>query len=149
MASMTNRMPKVLCIDDDPEISKIIKIRLECYGIDVLRSFNGMQGYWTALDMTPDVIITDMVMPDGEGNYIVGRFRSNGITANVPIIVLSGQVNPALKRLMFGLGASAYLTKPLVVEELIRELRKHIAFSAASQRCKVSGPSVTEEVGCH
>jgi DNA-binding response OmpR family regulator len=120
--------PKVLCIDDDPEISRIIKLRLEGYGIAVFRAFNGMQGYWTGLDFRPDVIITDLAMPEGEGNYVMSRFRSHPLTADVPIIILTGQTNPAIKRTMFNLGASAYLVKPLIFEELIGALRTHIQF---------------------
>jgi DNA-binding response OmpR family regulator len=120
------KSPRVLCIDDEPDISRIIKIRLEQYGVDVRRAFNGMQGYWLAIDMRPDVIVTDMVMPDGEGTYVMGRLKSHPLTQEIPVIVLSGQDNPALKRQMLSLGASAYLIKPLVVDELIRELRTHI-----------------------
>ena len=122
----TSYRPKILCIDDDPDISKILKLRLEPYGVDVLRAFNGMQGYWTAMDMHPDVIITDMSMPDGEGNYIVGRLKSRSATDRVPVIVLTGQSNPASRRLMLSIGADAYLMKPINLPELLAELSKHI-----------------------
>ena len=45
------RRPKLLYIDDDPDVSKAMKIRLERYGIDVIRAFNGMQGFWTGIDV--------------------------------------------------------------------------------------------------
>jgi len=122
----TSHRPKILCIDDDPEISKILKLRLEPYGVDVLRAFNGMQGYWTAMDMKPDVIITDMSMPDGEGNYIMGRLKTRAATENVPVIVLTGQSNPSVRRLMLSIGAAAYLMKPLNLPELLSELSRHI-----------------------
>lgn len=117
------RRPKVLCIDDDPDVSKALKIRLEAEGMDVVRAFDGMQGFWMALDTRPDVIICDMVMPDGEGNYLLSRFRAHTITKNVPIIILTGQTNPALKRQMLSLGVTAYLMKPLMFSELLCELR--------------------------
>jgi DNA-binding response OmpR family regulator len=117
------RPPKVLCIDDDPDISKAIKLRLETHGIDVLRAFDGMPGFWTALDTRPDVIICDMVMPNGDGNHLFRRFQSHTLTKDVPIIILTAQTNPALRRLMLSLGVAAYLTKPIVFDELLRELR--------------------------
>jgi len=120
--------PRVLCIDDDAEISKAIKLRLDAYGIDVFRAFNGMQGYRMALDCEPDVIVTDLLMPNGEGNYVFGRFNSHPLTKDVPVIILTGQTNPALKRQMLSLGASAYMPKPLVFEDLLKELRQHIDF---------------------
>ncbi len=118
--------PKVLTIDDDPDFSKVIKMRLEPLGIEVHRAFSGMQGYWTALDVKPDVIITDMNMPDGEGNYIVGRLKSHPLTQNIPIIVLTGQDNLGLKRMVLGLDVAGYLTKPLNLEQLIDNLREHV-----------------------
>ena len=121
------RRPKLLYIDDDPDVSKAMKIRLERYGIDVIRAFNGMQGFWTGIDVHPDVIITDMSMPDGEGNYIYGRFQQNPTTKNIPVIVVSGRTNAGLKREMMSLGVTAYFEKPIVFEELLAELRHHIA----------------------
>jgi len=118
------RKLKVLCIDDDPEITKAIKLRLEPHGVEVVRAFDGMQGYWTALDTRPDVIICDMIMPDGEGNYLFARFRSHSLTKDVPIIILTGAANPALKRQMLSVGVDAYLAKPLVFDELLSELRR-------------------------
>jgi DNA-binding response OmpR family regulator len=117
----------VLCIDDDADVSKALKIRLAAYNIEVLRTFNGMHGYWTAIGDRPDAIICDMCMPEGEGNYIFSRLKSHPLTQNVPVIVLTGQRNPAMKRMMLSLGVSAYLFKPLDFDELLRELRAQLA----------------------
>lgn len=135
------RRPKVLCIDDDPEITQVIKIRLECYGVSVLRAFSGMQGFWTALDCRPQVIICDMNMPDGEGNYVNGRLKAHPITKDIPVIILTGQANPGLKRQMFCSGVSAYLPKPLVFEDLLGELRKHLDLSRHPISTQTSGPA--------
>jgi two-component system, OmpR family, response regulator RpaA len=121
--AMPLKRPKILCIDDDPRISDALGLRLERYGIDVIAAFQGMQGFWTALDARPDAVICDLVMPGGEGNYIVSRFKSHALTKDVPVMVLTGHRNPAVKRQMLSLGVSAYLTKPLVLDELLRELR--------------------------
>ena len=116
----------MLCIDDDPHVSQAIMMRLRPLGVDVIRAFDGMQGFWTGLDTRPDVIITDMRMPDGEGNYIFNRFQSHPLTKDVPVIVLTGETNPAVKRTMLSLGAAAYFTKPWNFEELRQELERHI-----------------------
>jgi DNA-binding response OmpR family regulator len=120
------RRPRILCIDDDPDISKILKLRLEPYGVDVLRAFNGMQGYWTALDMRPDLVILDMVMPDGGGNYIMGRLRSHPLTAKVPVLMLTGVNTPGVRRQMFSLGVDGFLTKPLDFDALIDHLSQYM-----------------------
>ncbi len=132
-ATETERQPRVLAIDDDPDISRALALRLRPYGIDVFRSFSGMQGYWMGLDSKPDVILTDLSMPDGEGNYIYSRFRGHPLTEKTPVIVLTGQDNPALKRQMLSMGVSAYLTKPINWAELLEELRRHIDFAQEPQ----------------
>ncbi|MBN1910655.1 MAG: response regulator [Pirellulales bacterium] len=118
--------PKVLCIDDDPDVSRSLATRLRPYGVDVLRAFSGMQGYWMGLDAQPDVIITDLKMPDGEGNYIFTRFKSHPLTKDTPVIVLTGYANPGHKREMLSSGVANYFTKPWDFNELLAELRHHI-----------------------
>ncbi len=117
---------RVLVIDDDPDISRALAMRLKPYGIEVLQALSGLQGYWTALDAHPDLVITDMSMPDGEGNYIVGRFKSHPLTKDIPVIVVTGQDNAGVKRLMLGLGVDAYLRKPIAIEELLQQMRRHL-----------------------
>ncbi len=120
--------PIVLVIDDDADISKTIMVRLAPYGIDVRRAFDGMQGFWTALDVRPDAIILDMQMPDGGGDYVIGRFKSHSLLANIPTIILTGAANPAVERKMMGMGANGYLKKPLVFQELLDTLGRYLDF---------------------
>jgi CheY-like chemotaxis protein len=115
---------RVLVIDDDPDVSAVIRERLMPYGVDVLRAFSGMQGFWTAVSDAPDVIIMDMSMPDGDGNYILARLQDHSATVGTPVIMLTGQRNPGTKRQMISSGAQQYLLKPLVFEELLTELRR-------------------------
>ena len=135
-AKRTTKPRTVLCIDDDPDVSKSLQIRLAGYGVDVLRAFNGMQGYWTAVAQVPDVIICDMSMPEGDGNYIFGRLKSHPLTENIPVIVLTGQGNPALKRTMLSFGLDAFLNKPLVFDDLLRELRAFLDLPEEPQPAK-------------
>ncbi len=130
-------IPKILVIDDDPDISKAIKIRLKAYGVDVIRAFNGMQGYWAALKENPSAIICDFNMPEGPGNYILGRLKSHSMTKNIPVIILTGRTvgttkDYSLERELLLLGAAKYFTKPLDFDEFLGELRKHVEFPAIS-----------------
>jgi len=118
--------PLVLCIDDDPSILQVIAARLASYGVEVAQACSGMQGYWLALKRRPDVIITDLHMPDGEGNYVLARFRGHPLTKDVPVIVLTANDNPGTRRQLLSLGADAYLVKPLDFEDMLGHLREHI-----------------------
>jgi DNA-binding response OmpR family regulator len=134
------RQSKVLCIDDDADITRIIKMRLERFGIDVWRTFSGMQGYWTALDIRPDVIVSDLLMPDGKGDYTYGRVKANSLTKDIPFIVLTGQTDNGVKRKVLSLGVQAYLTKPLVFKDLLCELGRYIDLPTAASAVIQSSP---------
>jgi len=110
--------PLVLCIDDDPEISETIALRLRQYQVDVMRAFHGMQGLWLATMCRPDLIITDLNMPQGGGSYIIECLRNHSDTCDVPIIVLTGQRHSQLEANVRGLGAEKFLTKPIHFDEL-------------------------------
>jgi DNA-binding response OmpR family regulator len=118
--------PVVLCIDDDPEISEAIALRLRRYKVDVLRAFHGMHGLCLAVACQPDLIITDLSMPQGGGTYIIERLRSHSGTCGLPIIVLTGQRNPQLEVTVRRLGAEQVLTKPIHFDELAAAINKFV-----------------------
>ncbi len=130
-AEAKSRAPRVLVVDDDPDVSKAIKIRLKAYGVEVFRAFSGMQGYWRALKEQPDAIVMDYRMPEGYGSYLLGRLQKHPLTKDVPVIILTGvraggRKNLGLERELLRLGATAFLTKPLDFRRLVKELRRHM-----------------------
>jgi CheY-like chemotaxis protein len=76
--------------------------------------------------MRPDVIILDMLMPEGEGNYIFGRLKMHPLTGKVPVLVLTGNNTVAMRRKMFGLGVDGFLSKPIDFQLLLEHLRQYI-----------------------
>ena len=128
--------PKLLVVDDDQDICRTIRIRLQTCGIQVLTACSAMQGYWTALKEEPDVITIDYSMPEGHGSYLLGRLKNHPLTQHIPVIVVTGQKygfgpDHALQREMFNLGAVAYLTKPVDYRDLIKELSQYITIDQA------------------
>jgi len=121
---------KILCIDDDPDVTRSIELRLREYQVTVLRAFHGMQGFWMAMSEFPDLIITDVVMPQGTGDYVVETLKRNSETCHIPIIVLSGQRGADTKKRMRSLGVEAYLDKPCDPDELISTIEKHVTLKA-------------------
>ncbi len=121
-----SRRPRVLYVEDDVEESNAMKMRLESLGVEVIQAFDGMEGYRTAFTEAPDVILCDFMMPQGEGDYALRRFKENPATENVPVIFLTGKPGNELKRRMYGLGAAGFLTKPVDLEILVRELSRFI-----------------------
>lgn len=118
--------PKVLCIDDDPNVSEAIARRLHSYDVEVVRAFHGMHGFWLAVTEKPDVIITDLRMPQGEGEYVVECLKGNSETAHIPVIVLTGKSEPGLEDKLFRLGVEHFLPKPASFDEILDKLGQYV-----------------------
>ncbi len=119
--------PTVLCVDDDPNISEALARVFQCHGIRVLRAFFGMQGFSQAVTEKPDVIILDLAMPKGQGTEILECLKRNRQTADIPVIILTGNSDPGLKRKVQNLGAARFFNKPIPFDELLDEIRRHIS----------------------
>ncbi|MEQ8237232.1 MAG: response regulator [Syntrophomonadaceae bacterium] len=111
---------KILVIDDEPEIRRLLKIGLDAHGYDFAEADTGKEGIYQAVLVRPDVIILDMGLPDLDGFEVVSRIRE---WSQIPIIILSvkGQDKDKVKAL--DLGADDYLTKPFSVSELMARIR--------------------------
>jgi CheY-like chemotaxis protein len=119
--------PRVLCIDDDAEYIHALQIRLESRGIAVLRATTGLDGFCYAVGEPADAILLDYQLPNGRGDFILGQLKINPATKSIPVIVISGSQDPALKFTLINEGAVRFMHKPLDFEELMSELRKHLA----------------------
>jgi DNA-binding response OmpR family regulator len=116
----------VLCIDDDPEVSRLIQSYLRDFEVQVVRSFHGMQGFSEAIRQAPSAIIMDLAMPNGDGTTILECLKRNRGTAAIPVIVLSGMRDHSLPRRMFELGADQFLHKPVHCDVLRHELSRFV-----------------------
>ena len=128
----TNQPPSILCIDDDPEISRLVELRLREYEVRVLRSFHGMQGFWLAVTEKPDLIITDLNMPQGDGEYVLECLRRNSNTQGVPVIVVTGMRGPAVRQRVLELGVAGFLTKPMPMNRLLEQIFRQVKLKLRS-----------------
>ena len=111
---------KVLVIDDEPPIRKLLRMGLSTQGYQVLEAPNGK----TALELLaqhPALIILDLGLPDIQGHELLRTIR--GRDEGVPIVVLSSRGDEAGKVQALDLGADDYLTKPFGMDELLARLR--------------------------
>jgi two-component system, OmpR family, KDP operon response regulator KdpE len=111
---------KILVIDDEIEIRRLLKVGLAAYGYDFAEAATGQEGINQAAIIRPDIIILDMGLPDLDGLEVVRQIRE---WSQIPIIILSvrGQEQDKVKAL--DLGADDYLTKPFSVSELMARIR--------------------------
>ncbi len=130
-------VPKILVIDDDPQITKALMIQLGALGLEVVRSPNAKVGVPLAKTECPDLIIIDQNMPEMSSEYLLVKLKGEEETKDIPIIVIMGQrvdghEDLSLKREMLGRrGAVAYLTKPVDFNALLDVLNRHIRMPRA------------------
>lgn len=120
------RRPRILCIDDDPEICRTLQMRLRDYETDVMVAYFGTQGFWEAITDNPDLIITDVGMPNGDGQFVVESLRNNKKTNSIPVLVLTGRREPELKGDMMAMGADRFLNKPIHFDVLLSTMREFV-----------------------
>ena len=111
---------KVLVIDDEPPIRKLLRMGLSTQGYEILEASNGK----TALELLaqdPALIILDLGLPDIQGHDLLRMIR--GRNDSVPIVVLSSRGDEAGKVQALDLGADDYLTKPFGMDELLARMR--------------------------
>jgi two-component system, OmpR family, KDP operon response regulator KdpE len=111
---------RVLVVDDEPPIRKLLRMGLSTQGFDILEAPNGKAAL-KLVEQNPDLIILDLGLPDIEGHELLRMIR--GRNEGVPIVVLSSRGDEAGKVLALDLGADDYITKPFGMNELIARIR--------------------------
>jgi two-component system KDP operon response regulator KdpE len=136
---MTAAPLKVLVIDDEPPIRKLLRMGLSTQGYQVLEASNGKNALGM-LGEHPDLIILDLGLPDMDGHELLGNLRSRAEA--VPIVVLSSRGDEAGKVRALDLGADDYVTKPFGMEELLARMR-----AALRHQLQVQGERPVFRVG--
>lgn len=116
---MENRK-RILVVDDEKGLVKIIRLNLEQDGFDVIEAFNGSQAMEKLRTTLPDLVLLDVMMPDTDGFTVLKMIRQIG---NIPVIMLTakGEEDDKIKGLE--LGADDYVTKPFSPRELTSRIR--------------------------
>ncbi|MBW7837006.1 MAG: phosphate regulon transcriptional regulator PhoB [Sphingomonadales bacterium] len=113
---------RLLLIEDDLSLTELIRYNLEQEGFAVTVTTDGEDGLAQALEMPPDLIILDWMLPSLSGIEICRRLRRAPATANVPVIMLTARAEEADRVRGLDTGADDYLTKPFSPRELIARI---------------------------
>jgi DNA-binding response OmpR family regulator len=127
-------MPRVLCVDDDSDLAAIIKVRLQQKQMQVDCASSGSDAYELACSQRPQAIITDLGMPQGDGEFLIRQLKVNADTRDIPILVMSGLQDNIRIDETWALGVAAVLRKPLRFDDLVMKLNKHINGAAKLRR---------------
>jgi two-component system KDP operon response regulator KdpE len=122
---------KVLVVDDEPPIRKLLRMGLSTQGYEMLDAPNGKTAL-ALLDEKPDLVILDLGLPDIQGHELLRMIRARD--ERIPIVVLSSRGDEAGKVQALDLGADDYVTKPFGMDELLARMR-----AALRHQLQVSG----------
>jgi two-component system phosphate regulon response regulator PhoB len=111
--------PTVLVVEDDPTILQLLEVNFEMEGFIVVRAEDGEQGLAAARECRPDVIVSDVMMPNMSGLELVQALKAGAATKAIPVILLSAKAQGADVRMGLDAGADDYVTKPFEPLDLI------------------------------
>jgi CheY-like chemotaxis protein len=118
-------MVTVLIIDDSSFQRKILTVTLNELGCVVIPAENGQEGIEKAIEQKPDILITDLLMPEYDGFWVLEQIKARNL--KIPTIVLTSDIQTTTREKCNSLGAGAFLNKPLKKEELHTAIRTALA----------------------
>jgi two-component system KDP operon response regulator KdpE len=124
-----NDRPRILVVDDEPQLTRVLRTGLSSRGYDVRAAADGLTALDTFNDWHPDLVITDLGMPNMNGIELCRRLRA---ISQVPIIVLSAKGEEQTKVEALDTGADDFVTKPFGIHELLARVRASLRRAATS-----------------
>ncbi len=115
-------MARILAIDDDADMCKLIELALRRHSHEVRTAASGVEGLKEMRRFKPDVVIIDKLMPGMDGYEVVRRIRHDPHFNRVPVLVLTAEADLEGKVTAFEIGADDYLNKPFATEELVARI---------------------------
>jgi CheY-like chemotaxis protein len=115
---------KILTIDDQNDIRRLIRMTLEFDGHDTIEATSAVNGIELARSKKPDLILLDVLMPDMDGIEVCRLLKSDPITKKIPVIMLSGSDNVNIIESCTNNGAALYVKKPFNPIELLNLIQK-------------------------
>jgi two-component system KDP operon response regulator KdpE len=121
---------RILIVDDERQITRVLRTSLQSSGYDVSVANNGLEAFEIFKSQPPDLIITDLAMPEMDGIELTRAVRR---VAETPIIVLSVREQETMKVAALDEGADDYVTKPFSMPELLARVRANLRKSAREE----------------
>ena len=118
--------PKILVVDDEPDVVSFIERTLDTEGFEVISAFDGI----SALDLVdsekPDLVLLDLMMPMISGYEVCEQIKANPQTQEIPIICVSSAHTPDARAHSMRLGAATLIVKPFLPMELVAQVRRYL-----------------------
>jgi two-component system KDP operon response regulator KdpE len=115
-----DRSQRILIVDDESQIARVLRTSLKTHGYDIRVAGDGISAMETMGDWHPDLVVTDLAMPNMDGIELCRKLRAS---SQIPIIVLSVKGEEKTKVEALDAGADDYITKPFGIDELLARVR--------------------------
>lgn len=138
---------RLLLVEDDAEIARVVTRGLEAEGFSVDVADNGIDGLWRAAETTFDAIILDLLLPGLSGYKVCERLRAAG--SEVPVVVLTAKDGDLDQVDLLDLGADDFLTKPVSIKVLAARLRAAVRRSAGTATNELVVGSIRFDLAGH
>jgi CheY-like chemotaxis protein len=131
MMTGTADRPRVLLVDDYPDAREMYAEYLDFSGFEVIEAANGMEALQRAADTKPDIILMDLSLPVMDGWEATRRLKADARTAHIPVVALTGHALAGISEGAKKAGCDAFVIKPCLPEDLVKEIRKVLEESHA------------------
>ena len=125
--------PVILLIDDEKAYAEVIKEALTPMGVDVHIACNAMEAMLVMQDITPDLILLDVMMPEVDGLTLLRWLRDNSRGKEMPIHIVSAKAGPEDRDAALRAGADGFLAKPFTMQDLKETLSEYLPIFSSSQ----------------
>lgn len=133
---MNEKGKRILVIDDEPQIQRLIKVSLSVHGYEVYEASTAQEGLGKITHVRPDLVILDLGLPDVDGIDVLTSIRES---SKIPVVVLTAREHENDKILAFDLGADDYVTKPFGMGELLARIRNALRHSNDTNDAEILG----------
>jgi CheY-like chemotaxis protein len=136
MTKTKPQRPCVLLVDDYPDAREMYSEYLQYSGFDVIEAGNGLEALQQAVERSPDIILMDLSLPVMDGWEATRRLKADQRTAGIPVVALTGHALAGISEGARRAGCDAFVTKPCLPEDLVKEIRKVLDQSSTSSAKK-------------
>lgn len=113
---------RILAVDDEPHILKLVSFSLKARGFEVIEATDGLSAIEVAEREQPDLVLMDVMMPALDGYEACRRIKANPKTAHIPVVMLTAKTQVAEQKTGLDAGALDYICKPFTPRDLVAQV---------------------------
>src|SRR5437867_8847004 len=126
---MANGKPRILIVDDEPDLVAVLRMGLQMEGFEVLEAADGEAGLKSAQQEKPDLVLLDLMLPRLDGYQVCRTLKFDPRYRRIPIFILSARPGERDKRLALEMGADLFISKPYDLKDLVAKIRQRLSSS--------------------